>query len=608
MINCAVGGRIFPDRQSLIPVPHVSLIISTYNRLDLLEACVASARATLPPDLTVEWLIVDDGSSDGTREWLEAQADDSFRFFAAKENLGYAAANNLGAQMAQSPVLAFLNNDLVFRPGWLSPMLAVLQAQPAAFAVGNLQFKASDHTLDHAGIVFTEWGHPFHFRRDLAQVRSRRECEFPAVTFACALVHRERFLALGGFDPRFHNGFEDVDLCLRARRRGWRCFVANHSEVDHHISASPGRKSAEERNAKFFLGRWQDLASTWGRDWEEREWLETRALANAQPDARPPGPYRVLIDLAELLSASADVDFAASLRRWLDALKHAAHDAFSFELLAPDWAAADPRPWRDCGCAWWSPDAASRASFARALQIDVIFSPLGRSGCGSADVPEVGGFSGMRTGANDGDIDQLRMRCVRVRCDDSVAFDDLVRHHGFSRDQLFIAPGMPGGAATPSPAALEAGARETITALRYACESFATAGISWRWHDATKNASARAIEDAPAVGPPGSTAAAIFCHFDEPARRDQLTPLILIKGWAFAGNGAVVARMFVRTAEGRWEGAYGLARPDVAAAHGQAPGSERSGFELRVPRPEKPGPIVLEVLLADGRTHELAFV
>ena len=77
------------------------------------------------------------------------------------------------------------------------------------------------------------------------------------MTGACVVIRREVFLELGGFDEGFRNGFEDVDLCLRAGSLGYRHFVANRSVIYHHVSASPGRRQHESANVRRYLDRWQ---------------------------------------------------------------------------------------------------------------------------------------------------------------------------------------------------------------------------------------------------------------------------------------------------------------------------------------------------------------
>jgi O-antigen biosynthesis protein len=260
----------------------ISFIIPLYNCLPLTQAMLASLRATLPAGLAHEIIFVDDGSTDGTREWLATlAADPAIRVVLNDRNLGYAAANNRGAALAHGELLALLNNDLVLQPRWLEPMLAAHRAlgERAGF-VGNVQLDARTRAVDHAGLVVNLTGKPVHVRR-LPSAFSRLLFpvrRVPAVTGACVLVGRALWTQLGGFDEGFVNGGEDIDLCFRARAAGLVNAVALRSVVLHHVSSSPGRKARDEQNSRRLALRWRteliaaadDGTRTWCRDYLAR--------------------------------------------------------------------------------------------------------------------------------------------------------------------------------------------------------------------------------------------------------------------------------------------------------------------------------------------------
>ena len=250
----------------------VSFIIPLFNCLPLTQAMLASLRATLPAGLASEIIFVDDGSTDGTRAWLETlRGDPSIRIVLHERNLGYAAANNHGAALATGELLVLLNNDLLLTPRWLEPMLAVHRELGAsAGLVGNLQSDVATRALDHAGIAINHQGKPEHIRQRSIFSRLLRfsRQEVVAVTGACVLVRRELWTQLGGFDEAFVNGCEDVDLCLRARAAGFVNAVANHSIVLHHVSSSPGRKLRDEANTRRLVQHWREtLVPLGARAW-----------------------------------------------------------------------------------------------------------------------------------------------------------------------------------------------------------------------------------------------------------------------------------------------------------------------------------------------------
>jgi GT2 family glycosyltransferase len=258
------------------PGMKVSFIIPLYNCLPLTQAMLASLRATLPAGLAHEIILVDDGSTDGTRAWLGSLTPPC-RVVLNEHNLGFAGACNRGAAAAQGEFLVFLNNDLVLLPGWLEPMLTLLQREPSAGLVGNVQRNAATGATDHTGIFFTHQAKPAH-RTDrplFARVMGCRRVD--AVTGACFALRRALWEKLGGFDEGFVNGGEDVDLALRATAAGCRHFVALRSVVRHHISASAGRNLRNEQNTRRLLQRWQEpivglAARDWCREFIRQHW------------------------------------------------------------------------------------------------------------------------------------------------------------------------------------------------------------------------------------------------------------------------------------------------------------------------------------------------
>jgi GT2 family glycosyltransferase len=233
----------------------VSFILPLFNGLALTQECLRTLQATLPAGLAHEIILVDDGSSDGTRGWL-AGLGAPCRVLLNERNLGFAGTCNRGAQAATGELLCFLNNDLVLPPHWLEPMLTVhARLGPRAGLVGNLQHRVDDGSLDHAGITVTTAGKLEHIRTAPPAAPAWRDAF--AVTAACCLLRRETFLSAGSFDESFRNGGEDIDLALRLRARGLRVAVATGSVVRHHVSAARGPTSRrDEANSRLIFARW----------------------------------------------------------------------------------------------------------------------------------------------------------------------------------------------------------------------------------------------------------------------------------------------------------------------------------------------------------------
>lgn len=261
-----------------------SFIIPLYNCLDLTRECLSTLQATLPAGLAHEIILVDDGSTDGTRDWLATLAVPC-RAVLNERNLGFAGTCNRGAATARGAQLFFLNNDLVFLPGWFEPMSALLTRARAGL-VGNVQRRVADGALDHAGIRFDEKGKPVHDLRRPPLARLIGAREVPAVTGACFGLRRTVWEQLGGFDPAYRNGGEDVDLALRARAVGLANFVSLRSVVRHHVSASLGRKLRDEENSFLLARRWREAtvplaAAAWSRLYLSTHWEEPRDFDGA---------------------------------------------------------------------------------------------------------------------------------------------------------------------------------------------------------------------------------------------------------------------------------------------------------------------------------------
>lgn len=236
------------------PACELSVVMPLYNCLALTRACIDSLVRTMPAALDWELVLVDDGSTDGTREWLKTVSDDRIRCILNPTNRGYAASNNLGVAASRGRVVALLNNDLVLQPGWLEPMLKILSTHPGDI-VGNVQRAVRDGRIDHAGIAIDAKGKPAHIRELAPWPASRLPAV--AVTGACMLLARSTWNAVGGFDEAYINGGEDVDLCFRAAALNRRCHVATRSVILHHVSSSPNRKLKDEANSARLVKRWR---------------------------------------------------------------------------------------------------------------------------------------------------------------------------------------------------------------------------------------------------------------------------------------------------------------------------------------------------------------
>ena len=158
---------------------------------------------------------------------------------------------NQGAREANTEILVFLNDDTLPQPGWLEPLIAALNA--GAHIVGA-RLIYPDGSLQHAGIHLGTIGGVLH---GFNWTEERETGPVDAVTGACLAIRRKDFWTLDGFDERYVNGNEDVDLCLRAIQHGAKIVYCAESTVIHYESRSgPARWAHVGDNIKLFNELW----------------------------------------------------------------------------------------------------------------------------------------------------------------------------------------------------------------------------------------------------------------------------------------------------------------------------------------------------------------
>ncbi len=246
--------------------PKVSIIIPCFNRLDRTAECWPALQRSLGNGPASEVIFVDNGSQDGTAAFLDGlEKSSAARVLRNRENLGFAKANNQGKAQARGEFLVFLNNDTVPLAGWLEPLLRLLAQDPAVGLAGS-KLLYPDGRVQHAGVIVREkiagknqliCDHVY--RLSLAEapwVNEQRE--YQALTGACLATRRAVFEQLGGFDEAYVNGYEDLDLCFRAREAGLKVVYCPASVLVHHESSTQGRNAFDQQNTARFFARWGD--------------------------------------------------------------------------------------------------------------------------------------------------------------------------------------------------------------------------------------------------------------------------------------------------------------------------------------------------------------
>ena len=251
-------------KSTLMPLKNnlVSIIVLTFNQLEQTQLCLKSIERYTPQPY--ELILVNNGSTDGTLDYLRKYADDhgNVCIIANKENLGFAAGNNQGLGLANGNYLLLLNNDTVVTEGWLGRMLSVFERYLEVGIVGPVSnYVSGPQQVKGASYQNLEKMH--HFAKQWSVEHKGQTIEFQRVVGFCLLAKREVIDRIGGLDERFGSGnFEDDDFCLRAAAAGYKARIALDAFIHHTGSqtfkgAGINYQQILERNWEIFKTKWQ---------------------------------------------------------------------------------------------------------------------------------------------------------------------------------------------------------------------------------------------------------------------------------------------------------------------------------------------------------------
>ncbi len=220
-----------------------SIIIITYNNLNYNRICLESIRKYTTSG-TYEIIIVDNNSSDGTREWLKEQTD--IKLILNVGNLGFPKGCNLGIDISEKDNdILLLNNDTKVTPRWLDNLKICLYSDEKIGAAASITNNCSNY--QSINVPYTDIANMIDFA-DKNNISNSEKWEQKSRLVAfCMLIKREVINKIGAFDERFAPGnFEDDDLCMRIIEAGYKLMVCNDSFI-HHF----GSTSFKENYAKF---------------------------------------------------------------------------------------------------------------------------------------------------------------------------------------------------------------------------------------------------------------------------------------------------------------------------------------------------------------------
>ncbi|MBE2940084.1 glycosyltransferase [Anoxybacillus flavithermus] len=236
----------------------VSIIIPMRDKVELIRTCIDSIEKKTTYK-NYEIIIIDNGSKE--QETLEYLSATKHRVLRLDVPFNYSYLNNRAVEYAQGEYILFLNNDVeVIEPEWLTVMVEHIQRKEVGAVGAKLYY--TDGRIQHAGIILGIGGVAGHshkyFQGDslgyFSMLTDTRN--FSAVTGACLLTKKYLFNEIGGFNEKdLAVAFNDVDLCLRIREKGYLIVLPPKAELFHHESVSRGH-SLDIKEVKYMKQRW----------------------------------------------------------------------------------------------------------------------------------------------------------------------------------------------------------------------------------------------------------------------------------------------------------------------------------------------------------------
>jgi GT2 family glycosyltransferase len=218
----------------------IDVIILNWNGLKFLREYLPALIRNTPPELA-DIIIADNGSTDGSVEWLVSEHADRVKTIVFEKNHGFADGYNRALNLSGSKYAVLLNSDVEVTENWLPPMLELFGDPDVAAVMPKIKdLQKRDH-FEYAGAAggfIDRWGFPFCRGRILEKVEvdngqydDQREIFW--ATGACMMIRNDLFKTAGGFDANFFAHMEEIDLCWRFKSLGMKIMFTPSSTVYH---------------------------------------------------------------------------------------------------------------------------------------------------------------------------------------------------------------------------------------------------------------------------------------------------------------------------------------------------------------------------------------
>lgn len=236
----------------------LAVIILNWNGLKLLQELIPTVAATTISADT-DLIVADNGSTDGSVSWLKENHPE-VKVLAFTENYGFAGGYNRALEQTRYPYTVLLNSDVETTPGWADTLLEYMENHPDAGAcqpkIRSYYRREMFEYAGAAGGLIDALGYPYCYgrlfdciERDEGQYDTERAVAW--ATGAAMMVRTQLYLDLGGLDTAFFAHMEEIDLCLRIRRAGYRVMAVPKAMVYHMGGASLSHSNPRKTYLNF---------------------------------------------------------------------------------------------------------------------------------------------------------------------------------------------------------------------------------------------------------------------------------------------------------------------------------------------------------------------
>jgi GT2 family glycosyltransferase len=244
-----------------------SVVVVTYDGLPFTRLCLETVLAH-GGEVEFELIVVDNGSGDGTPEYLTrlSREDARVRVLLNGRNAGFAVACNQGLGLAGGDHLVLLNNDTMVPPGWLEKLVPHL-SNPEVGLVGPVTNRIGNEA--EVETDYRTWGGFLQFAARRAEKHAGDWIELRSPAMFCLAMRRQTYLHLGGLDERYEVGLlEDDDYADRARAAGYELRCIEDLVVHHFGEASFGRLVGDGEYHRILRTNQRRYAEKWGKSWQ----------------------------------------------------------------------------------------------------------------------------------------------------------------------------------------------------------------------------------------------------------------------------------------------------------------------------------------------------